>query len=73
MAGFGAVKELLFGRWLSHQLETAAFNALEIERVVASAGADLDIERDEAIRLLIRLTRAGGTFKANDGLITWRG
>lgn len=67
------VRESLFEMWLSHRLENCEYNALGVGEVVREANADLDLEAEEVIRLVVRLTRAGATFKAEDGLITFRG
>jgi len=72
VVGFGTVKESLFEMWLSRQLETCAFNALELELVISSARGDLALDLDEVMRLLIRVTRSGGAFKSDGELITFR-
>lgn len=71
--GFGAAKERLFEMWLSRRLENSAFNALGFEQVVRDGAADLALDVDEVIGLVIRLTRAGSIFKSDDGLITFSG
>jgi hypothetical protein len=59
--------------WLSHRLESCAFNALGLVEVVRSASVDLELDAEEVIRLLVRLTRAGSTFKSDGDLVTFGG
>lgn len=70
--GFGTVKESLFEMWLSDQLETCDFGALELDHVVGTAVADLELEAAEIIGLLIRVTRTAGAFKSDGEIITRR-
>ena len=72
-AGLGTVRLSLFEMWLSAQLEKSAFNALRLEEVIRDGAADLDLEENAVLRMVFRLTRPGATFKAEDGLITFRG
>ena len=70
--GFGRAKEFHFETWLSRQLESCAFGSFEVREAVRSAGADLVLEDEEVLRLLIRATRSRGKFKSDGEIITLR-
>lgn len=72
VAGFGRARVSRFETWLSARLESSAFNALELERVITAAVEDLDLDRSEVLRLLVRVTREKARFKSDGKLITWR-
>ena len=70
--GFGMVVESLFEMWLSDQLETCAFNALELSTVADESAAQLQLDAEQVTRLLIRLTRRSASFKSDGEIITFR-
>lgn len=70
--GFGAAKVLHFEMWLSVRLEICAFNCEGIDELLENAAAELGLEKWDALRLLLRVTRAGARFKSDGELISFR-
>lgn len=70
--GFIGVSESRFEAWLMDILQGEAFSALEVRMVVERAVDDLELERGDAVRLLLRVTRIGGLYKSVDGLVSFR-
>lgn len=70
--GFGAGKQSRFETWLCRQLESCAYNALDVRGAIVAAVEDLALDRGEVVRLLVRSTRRGGDFKSDGELITFR-
>jgi len=71
--GYGMAKESHFVTWLTRELQTAAFGALEVYQVVENAQRDLGLERELVLRMLAKRTAAGGEFRSDGHLVTLRG
>lgn len=72
VVGFGVVRRSLFETWLSAQLESCAFGGMLLGEVVSGAKAELGLDGDEVLRLLLNATRGASLFKAENGLISFR-
>jgi hypothetical protein len=72
VVGFGMEGESLFEMWLWGLLAKSAFCALGQGAIVESAKEELGIDEDRAMRLLIKVTGAGGKFKADEGIVSAR-
>jgi hypothetical protein len=72
VVGFGTVVESLFEMWLCQQLESCDFNAQTLVQVARDAAEELDLERGEILRLLVKATRRGGKFRSDGVIITKR-
>lgn len=66
----GAVS--LFEMWLSLRLEICAFNCESVGDVLANAEEELRLERWEAVRLLLLVTRRDARFKSVGGVVSFR-
>lgn len=71
-AGPGTVSALLFEMWLSLRLEICAFNCESVENVLEGAEGELRLERWEAVRLLLLVTRRDARFKSEGGVVSVR-
>lgn len=64
---------LAFGTWLETRIANAEYKALGLGEVVTLARSELKLEREAAIRLLARVTRAGERFVSDGQIVTFRG
>lgn len=71
-AGWKEGVESLFSTWLRSQLIGADFEALSLAEVFAAASAELELDRERVLMILVKRTRSGSEFVSDGEIVTLR-